>query len=152
MDIDALRIELASGHPDTGAYSSDDAVAAVELNAVNRSIYTPIPSSELLGWSAAHSSGGRPRLLKMQEAKENHVSEQVQAAASAAVTMINRDGTTLDLNRVDRMMMVDGLVAGGVLSADDKTDLLSLGTESVSRAVEIGLGWVRPGDVTQARM
>ena len=152
MDIDALRTELLAGHPDTGAYSSDDAIAAVEINAKNRQRYKAITSAELLGWSAAASTGGRPRLIKIDEAATAHASEDVKAAAMAAAEMVKREGTLLDLNRADRMALVDGLVAGGVLSSDDKTDLLQLATESISRATELGLGLVRPGDVIQARM
>ena len=36
MDIVALAAELTAGHPVTGAYNADDALAAGELNAVNR--------------------------------------------------------------------------------------------------------------------
>ena len=36
MDLVALAAELAAGHPVTGAYDADDALAAGELNAVNR--------------------------------------------------------------------------------------------------------------------
>ena len=36
MDIAALAAELAAGHPDTGAYNADDALAAGEINVLNR--------------------------------------------------------------------------------------------------------------------
>jgi len=32
----ALKTELLTGHPDTGAYNADDALAASELNVLNR--------------------------------------------------------------------------------------------------------------------
>ena len=38
MDYVALKAELDAGHPDTGAYNADAALAAGELNAVNRTI------------------------------------------------------------------------------------------------------------------
>ena len=36
MDLAALAAELTAGHPDTGAYDADNALAAAEINAVNR--------------------------------------------------------------------------------------------------------------------
>lgn len=36
MDLQALKAELATGHPTTGRYSDDDVTAAEQLNAANR--------------------------------------------------------------------------------------------------------------------
>jgi len=148
--IEDLAAELASGHPDTGAYSSDAATAADELNAANRTRTVPITSAELLAWSAGRSSGDRPRIVKIREAA-NHSDEGVRALAIAADLMITRDTTSLDLSLSDRQLMLAGLVAGGVLSAADKSSLESISVRAISRAEELGLGVIRTGTVEQAR-
>ena len=146
-----LAAELASGHPDTGAYDADASVAADQLNAVNRSKTQAITSAELLAWSAGASDGDRPRIVKIREAAASHASEAVQALAITADIMISRDSTALDLGLPDRAVMLAGLVAGGVLSAADSTSLTALGSVAISRAEELGLGRVMPGTVQQAR-
>lgn len=151
MNLQALKAELDAGHPVTGAYSADAATAADEINVANRSRIVNISSAELLAWSAQASEGDRPRIVKIREAAASHQSEAIQALAIAADLMISRDATGLDLNLTDRMAMLDALVAGGVLSAADKTDLIAKATETISRAEELGLGSVQAGTVEQAR-
>jgi hypothetical protein len=66
--------------------------------------------------------------------------------------MIRRDGTSFDANLPDRIVMLDALVAGAVLSAEDKTSLLDLAARMQSRAVELGIGGkVKTGHVLEAR-
>ena len=148
--MQALRAELDAGHPVTGPYSSDAAVAADQINAVNRSRLVPISSSELLAWSGQASALDRPRNLKIAEGKANPV-EAIAAICVVAESTINRDGTSLDLNLSDRAAMLEALVAGGVLSDADKSSLYDIATEAISRATELGLGNIRPGTVEQAR-
>ncbi len=64
---------------------------------------------------------------------------------------MGRDGVSLDLSLVDRMAMLDMLVHGGVLTAEDKTSLMALATVKISRAEELGLGAVKVGHVQNAR-
>lgn len=151
VDISSIRSELSAPHPVTGAYSPSDEAAAAELNAKNVPKLVPIPSSELLAWSAQASTGGRPRKLKIDEAATAHLSEAVKAVAQAAQTMIERDSTSLDLSQTDRAAMVEALVAGGVLTTADKDSLYAAATVMVSRADELGIGRVRVGDVARAR-
>ena len=47
--------------------------------------------------------------------------------------------------------MVDGLVAGGILSDADRTSLYDLATQMISRAEELDIGIVRAGTVEMAR-
>lgn len=152
MNLQALKAEIDAGHPVTGAYSVDAATAADEINAANRSRVVNITSAELLAWSAQASDGDRPRIVKIREAAASHQVEAIKALAIAADLMISRDATGLDLNLPDRVAMLDALVAGGVLSASDKTSLTAKATETISRAEELGLGSVRAGTIEQARM
>lgn len=148
--MQALKAELDAGHPVTGPYSPNAAVAADQINAVNRSRLVPISSSELLAWSGQASASDRPRNLKIAEGKSNPV-EAIAAICVVAESTINRDGTSLDLNLSDRAAMLEALVAGGVLSDADRTSLYEIATDPISRATELGLGRVKVGHVEQAR-
>lgn len=81
----------------------------------------PIPSSEMLSWAAA--SG---RLDKLRSAASTHISQDVRSIANAAMTLIQRDNTSLDLSLPDRAAMVDALVAASVLTSDDRSSLYAL--------------------------
>ena len=52
MDLQALAAELTAGHPDTGAYDADDAIAATQINVVNRTT----PKGTLTGSEVNHVS------------------------------------------------------------------------------------------------
>lgn len=146
MNIDALRTELSSGHPDTGPYDADAGLATDQLNADNRSYYESVVSSELLAWS-----GENQRLKSIQAAAVAHANDDVMNIARVVDVMVRRDGTAFDANKPDRIVMLDALVAGAVLSAADKNSLLDLATKTQSRAIELGIGKVKPGHVQEAR-
>lgn len=148
MNIAALKAELTAGHPGGDDYNADPGLAAAQINEVNRTNIVPIASTELLAWA-----GGNAVLTKLKAASEEHVSVPVQNVAMAAYNIIFNAAASLDLRLVDRMAMVDALVAGGVFSADNKVSLVALGTVECSRANEhdLAIGWVRPGDINAAR-
>ncbi len=147
MNIDILRTELSAGHPDTGPYDPDAGLATDQLNAGNRSYFESVVSSELLAWA-----GESQRLKSIQAAALAHASDDVMNIARVVDVMVRRDGTAFDANLPDRIVMLDALVAGAVLSAADKASLLSMATKTQSRAVELGIGKVKPGHVQEARL
>jgi hypothetical protein len=149
-DLQILHDELLIGHPVTGPYSADAATAAEQINAVNRTRTVPISSGELLAWSAGAGAGDRPRIIKIEQGT-TAADEQVAAICKVAEGTIKRDGTELDLLKLDRVAMVAALVAAGVLSQADSDSLYALATRQISRADEIGLSNVRAGTVEQAR-
>lgn len=149
-NLQKLKEELDIGHPVTGPYSSDSDVAALQINALNRSRIDPISSAELLAWSGQSSPSDRPRIIKIEEGKAN-ADESCVALCATAEQMIKRDNTVLDLNIPDRVAMLNALVAFGVLSAADKESLDGLANEVISRSEELSLGLVRAGTIEQAR-
>lgn len=153
MNLIALRAEL-DNDPLTRGYSGmGDEAAANSLNAVTRTCYEPISSAELLAWSGNGATDGSVpcRYERIQEAAATNASHSVRGAAIAALGMIERPDTSLDLNKPDRMLLLDALVAGGVLTAGEKTELLTMATVACSRAAELGLGNVTPSNVADAR-
>ena len=150
-NLQALHDELLIGHPDSGPYPADAQLAADQINALNRVRLIPITSGNLLAWSGAKSSDAdRPRIIKIEEGQQSSV-EDIAAICKVASETIRRDGTELDLSRADRVAMVDGLVAGGILSDADRASLYALATQMISRAEELAIGTVRAGTVEMAR-
>ena len=154
MNYDKLKTELATDPLARGYARMTDAEAAASLNATDtgRTRLVNIPSTELLAWAAGASSGDRPRYLKLEEAAVAHASEQIRAIAKAAVKMIDRDATSLDLSKPDRAAMVGALVAGGVLSPADQISIYALAAEAISRKVELDItDPIDPEHVASAR-
>jgi hypothetical protein len=150
-----LRDELINDPLERGYANMTDAECAESLNTVNRTQYTAIGSDELLAWSgggASDATSTKSRYERIEDAAANHASLEVKGACKAAVTLIDRDNTDLNLGLTDRAAMVDGLVAGGVLTSDEKDELVAMGTRLVSRAQELGIRKVLKGHVKKARV
>ena len=145
--IALLKEELDSDPLGRGYSSMTNDEAAASLNSVDRTRSEIITSAELLAWSA--SSG---RLDKLKHAWDSGADETARSLAGAAYLMVTRDGTYLDLALPDRIQLLDGLVAYGILTSGDKDELVAKATVPCSRAEEIGIGSVRAGDIIQARI
>ena len=129
MDIEKLKTVLAVDHPVTGAYSGDAEVAAAQLNAVNvdrdRTIMT---GAEV----ASHVNNGEYDLLS--DAKK------AQIIALTALGSVNPFGFAA--NVVKDIFAVGSVTLNALAAAR---------TETVSQATAQGLGFVRPGNVLEAR-
>lgn len=146
-DITLLKSEIDSDPLGRNYSAMSDKQVADSLNNSDRTKVVPISSAELLAWAASDG-----RLASIKAAIDGGVDSTAKSLAEAAYMMISRDDTSLDLSLPDRVAMLDGLVAYGILSAGDKSDLVSKSTVSCSRAEELSLSRVRTGDVIQARL
>lgn len=141
MDYAKLKpkvAELRAAHPEWTNQQIAD-----ELNAATITKLEPIPSSELLAWAAA---GDRFYSI---ETIANSGPKPIHSIAKVALLLISRDNTTLDLNLPDRVAFIDALVAGAVLTADDKASLYALASRTVSWAESEGMGTIREGEIQQ---
>ncbi len=129
MDIAALAAEIASGHPGTGAYDADDETAAAQLNAVNRTM-----NKATMTGSEVFNSVNAGQWSGLTDADKQIVWDIVHLGT------INPFG-------VEQTMMVGVFGAGSATI----TALAAARVTSVSRAVEIDLGLVKIGHVSQAR-
>lgn len=100
----------------------------------------PINSRRLLRWGGADG-----RLTKLREAAASHASESIRSVADAALLTVTRPDTELDLADARHETLVDALIAGGVLTADDKTELVTMATGAAPRWQVAG---VKAGEVT----
>lgn len=130
MDIAALKAELAAGHPDTGAYTTGNPeTAAAELNAVNRTKNkSSLTGDEMFDATVIADWAG---LTDHQQ--------------QLWVSFTSKD--SIDPFGVANVAFVTNLFGAG---SDTVVALNSLRTDDVSRAVELGLGEVKPGHVIEA--
>ena len=130
MDYPALKAELDAGHPDTGAYSVDNATAAAELNAVNRTV----PRGSMNG-DEVFAATDNGEFVGLTDHKQ-----QLWVSFTSKDIINAYDQTNIDF--------LDYIFGAG---STTKTTLAGLRTATASRAVEIGLGLVRVGDIEIAR-
>jgi hypothetical protein len=105
-----------------------------------------ISSAELLIWAAQDDRLGRLKAAIGDTA----LPSALRTIADAAVQVIERDGTEIDMSRPEIQQMVTALVQASVFTADDQSSLETLSTAQVSRA-EIVLGrQVSLADVREA--
>jgi len=130
MDLVALKAELTAGHPDTGAYDADDALAAGELNAVNRTrSRDTITGSEILNATddtefSALTDANKDRWISICGVENINTSSGIAKALEA------------------------DLFGGGTTT---RANLVAVKTEDISRAVELGFSFVGTHHVTSAR-
>ena len=143
-----LRDELLNDPLGRGYASMDEVEVIHSLIEVDRDVLISIRSDDLLAWSAM--SG---RFMKIKRAMEDETkTDELRSIAWAAMKMIERDGTDLDLNLSDRASMLDTLVAAEILSESDKNDLYTTATQTVSRAHELNIRLpLQRDDIIKAR-
>ena len=143
-----LRNELLNDPLGRGYASMDEMEVIHSLIEIDRDILFPIRSDNLLAWSAM---GGR--LMKIKRVAEDETqSDEIRSIAWAAMKMVERDSTDLDLNLSDRAAMLNVLVASGILSESDKDDLYDVATQTISRASELNIHLpLQRNDIIKAR-
>ena len=132
MDLQALKNELTAGHPDTGAYSSDDETAANQLNAVNRTTQrATISGAEV--YNAIVPNDWTP----------------LNAAQKESVRDIFHLGDAIDVRAGTNVRAVLLNVFGP--GTQTRTNLIAVVQEPASRAVELFGQSVTPSLVADAR-
>ena len=102
-----------------------------------------ISSSELLIWAGQNS-----RLEKLKDALDNKdIPSSLRSVVDAALRMIQRDNTNLDLGRPEILGMIDVLTKNDILYMEDRQELLKMSVGMVSRSEQLGLGRVTLNDV-----
>lgn len=129
-------------------WSSTDAELSAAINAMDGTPeIRPLGSALLLEWAAINGV-----FIKLDAAcADPETPTQVLAIAKPAKLLIERDGTSLDLSKPAIVALVDGLVAAGLMTSDDKTSLLALATVTPKYASQTLGGFVTFTDVARAR-
>jgi hypothetical protein len=144
MNLDPLKTELAKSDYDAMIAAGDHSGLAAMLNAKTVSLLRPVSSASLLAWSAQNN-----RFRKIEAATAD-VNSPVYSLASAAMLLIRRDGTELDLNLPDRVAMLSALVGSGVLEQSDANAITTLATVVVPWSQTIGIVEIGVGHIINA--
>lgn len=123
--------ELIASEPANAARKDAEVLAWLQA-----SIQTlvPLDSRKLLRWGGA---GGR--LAKLEDAASNaELPVEVRSVARAAVLVVSREDTQLELADPNHEALVDALVLAGVLTADDKAELMAMASQTIVRAALAG--------------
>lgn len=150
MDYAALKAEIA-----LDAYKGmDDAEIAAALNAETVDAVRKVQTWEARALLFGTGEWGAIKLLSRQTPTMG--STEAQAVAVAITTIDTMTETqVLDADQPEAFgamqQMVGVLQAAGVLTAATATKLLALRDAKISRAAQLGLGEVRPGDVANVR-
>ena len=141
-----LRTELLTDPLARGYASKNDQQCADDLNTKYRQVLESLPPEKLILWSAEAG-----RIQKIETAMIN-VGGNVNLRAAARAFYLTIQAFDAADPRDNRWVaLVDGLVAGAVLTAADKAALVAEATVLRSRAEELGLGTVQAGEVREAR-
>lgn len=145
VDLKTLKAEVTNDPLGRGYSSMTDAEVAASLNTGDRTFNRKIGSRELMTWAAQNS-----RWANVDDAADNKaLPNSVRSIAMASRKLLDRQDAELDMST--HSPMIDALVAAGILTAGDKTELLALSTKAGSRAEELGLDEVFESHVTYVR-
>lgn len=144
--IEKLAAELTADPLALGYSAMTDEEVVTAMNAENRSRYVPLDSSALSEWAM-----GGPMMKIKRALDADTLGDAVMSIVYGAWRMLDRENAIFNAADARHIGMVDVLVSAGVLSGDDKTALLSMASESISRATEIGVHRLRVGTVEDAR-
>ena len=168
MGLAELKAELTAGHPDTGAYNANHALAADELNAINREalpdtqallnylLFTRFRDSQVYGRIKHVADSAVGDLLPMGVAEANvSLTRKHIHSANAFLRYVEGD-TAGGLKTTDSGIsnMLDDLGLGSGCHCMDgtiKSAIQAFSQNKQSRAAELGLGVVREGTVARAR-
>lgn len=103
--------------------------------------YRPISSNELLQWSAEDDR------YKKIEAVATTAAHPLYSAAKAALKIIDRDGTQLNLNLASQRMLLNAMVAANVLLPDDSEAIYAMARIFQPRYAELGFVEFHDGDL-----
>lgn len=145
----SLPQELSTDPLTRGYAGMTDAQAAASLNTADRTVYRPVDAAGLNAWAAGGAMMRIRRAILQESADPAVHSDAVLSVCWAAWRMLDRD--TSEYDHASHEGMIDALVAAGVLLASDKTALVAMAAQTVSRAEELGLNRVTAAAVTKAR-
>ena len=108
-----------------------------------------LPLTKVLQWAAA---GPLAAITAGQTTGGPGASTAIKSACMAAITLINGPFSSFDVSDPNNTGLISGLVAGGIITSTDQTNLLNLANVPASRAeVLFGVGTViNYGDVSKA--
>lgn len=134
MDTDRLIQEIKTDPLNRGYATMDDAALWESFSTKDRPKFRILNSRQLLEWSAENG-----RYMKLENAAANvALGDELRSVVKAAIKLLDRPDTELDLSLPSHVNLMGALVLAGVFSSDDQASLQQLATLNISRAEEIG--------------
>lgn len=134
MDIEGFIQEIKTDPLGRGYDQMTDGELWSSLQEKNRSKPRVLNSRQLLEWSAENG-----RYMKLENAAANvALGDEIRSVVKAAIKLLDRADTELDLSLPSHASMVGALVFAGVFSSEDQASIEQLATVNISRAEEIG--------------
>ena len=163
-NIALLATELSTDPLVRGYSGMSDAAAAVSLNGIDRE--GAASADAIRSYCLLEKKGGMSLLGRISVIAESAVAsdpfgdgisvtlEHITNARAMLHIMENASNFSLNLNDSRFDVIVNDMAAGTgckAIQPADKTAIQALSQNLQSRATELGIGFVRPGDVQQAR-
>lgn len=151
MRITILNEELRLDPLGMGYAHLADADVAALLNAAILERWQPVPVESVKAWALRQQTPDGEFLMK---ALKRAAVDDEHSATGLADTILEAVGVNMPPWQMDHPGVIDMMNAAhvaGFLTVDQVDELRAMGRVKVSRASELRLGWVRPGDVGRAR-
>jgi len=167
--IDDISAELATGHPDTGPYSSDDRTAADQMNEINRPsegttqeilkyfLQNTHKSDEGTDTRTAYLYGRLALMARSKEGEDPYkrglpvTIEQISSAINIDRAMLSGESAVNFSSSVLDDVLIN-LRQAATISPQQRNEIMALQNNTQSRGNEIGVGRVRTGDIERARL
>jgi hypothetical protein len=143
VNFSLIRTEITTDPKSRGYAGKTPEEQATLINAIYDSILVPISCRQFLTWLV--SVGG----LKRLEAIAN-TSPLYDAARGALIVASYPPLEQFNLADSTIQAQVEAFKQGGIFTESEIDSLYAIGTKSVSRADELGLGRIWPGDISAA--
>jgi len=147
MPYAILAGEILADPLGRGYDAMSDVQVAESLDTADRLVVEPFRAT----WRDMMATFGPTRTAAIKEAIE--AAEPDRPGLAIALEMLGHygDGGGLDVGHDYTRDTLDVLAAAGDLGAADVEAIKSLAERNISRAAELGLGEIRPGDVARVR-
>ena len=148
--MNALKHEIVTDPAGMGYAGESAEEIAVMLNAPTRTVRDVVGKDVLQNALMQIPIAGDVLWFVLMDAAENNQSPLHALAKRVVFTVQESLLIGLNLDNPGIIAMMGALEQAGLLTAEQKASILSLGDKRISRAEEIGLGGVTPLDVSNA--
>lgn len=151
MDIQALRTEIVSDPLGLGYAGLSDAQVADLLNTENRPGKRAVPAADVRSYILLN--GLWPGIQAVADSSANPLHKNTAITVLQTISAGSFDTIRMDRPNIAAAVgqMLSVMIQSGVISEQNRAELIALGDTQISRAEELGLGRVHHLHVAEAR-
>lgn len=139
-----LKDELLNDPLGIGYSKLDDVSCSTVLNKRNRNVINTITKSEFIIWAAQGP-------MAVIEDTALTIGHPLRASALALRAFIYGNSEVLDLSNGGIKTLLSGWIQAGLITQAEYIALKELATHKISRAEELGMGFIHASQVRDAR-